>query len=92
MDIKYQFDYVSRQFAAYFLGVTPRMFDDYILEIPNIRIFEGVRYRKYNFHDLAKIIKHDATDFEIALMRITANIHYSGVKRKWLSLEREKEK
>jgi len=75
-----QYEFVSRQFASYFLGVSPVTFDFLRKETP-IEYMKLGRTRRYNFSDLARLMFPDATDKDIQVMRVVANIHFAGVKR-----------
>lgn len=81
-----QYEFVSRQFASYFLGVSPNRFDFLRKETP-IEYMKLGRTRRYNFSDLARLMFPDATDKDIQVMRVVANIHFAGVKRGLINSE-----
>jgi len=81
IDTQYQFEFVSRQFACYFLGITGPQFDKIIIKETPIEFRRYGRCRRYSFSDLARLIFPEATDQDIQVMRVIANIHFAGVKR-----------
>lgn len=80
IDSDNQYAFVSRQFACYFLGISPTRFDTVIRETP-IEFMRSGRNRRYNFSELARLMFPDATIQEIQSMRVTANMLFAGIKR-----------
>lgn len=92
IDTENQFEFVNRQFAAYFLGISPEEFDKVVTNQTPVEFQRAGRNRRFRFSDIARLMFPDATRQEIQIMRVTANILFAGMKRGKIRGELEKEK
>jgi hypothetical protein len=91
-DTENQFEFVTRQFASYFLGISSGQFDKVVTNESPVEFKRAGRNRRFKFSDIARLMFPDATDKDIQVMRVIANIHFAGVKRGKIKGELEKEK
>jgi hypothetical protein len=92
IDTENQFEFVTRQFGAYFLGISVEQFDIVVTKESPVEFKRNGRNRRFKFADLARMLFPDATEQDIQVMRIIANIHFAGVKRGKIKLEMGTEK
>jgi hypothetical protein len=92
IDTENQFEFVTRQFASFFLGISASQFDKVVTEKTPIEFKRAGRDRRFKFSDLARLMFPDATDRDIQQMRVMANMMFAGIKRGRITGELGKEK